>query len=207
ATAAPSTIINPRMITIPPRQQIAMLGEQIHNLSFSDVRNGWIETQSTSSRVSGFFLDGDLDLTVLDGAVAGNQTSTGLYFTQASFGNAVFLGNSYKNLIDVINPNDENATLQFQLVNEFGQMQATAGRTLNPHGRLAEDLSHLFPGITPRGKGYVRLASNVGVVGYQSLDGANAIYALPAQRSSAATTLYSAHFGSGGAGGLKYFTD
>ena len=207
-TAAPSTIMNPRMITIPAGRQIALLGEEIHNLTLADVRDGWIEARSTSSQVSAFFLEGDVGLTALDGAVAGNQTSKELYFTQASLGNPVFLGNSYKNLIDVVNPNEESATLQFQLVNEFGQVQATAGRTLNPHGRLAQDLSDLFPGIaTPRRMGYVKFASNVGVVGYQSLDGVNAIYALPAQHSSAATKLYSAQFASGGIGGVQLFTD
>src|SRR5439155_9146612 len=86
-TAAPSTIMNPRMITIPAGQQIALLGEEIHNLSSSDVRDGWIEARSTSTQVSAFFLEGDVGLTALDGAVAGNQTSTELYFTQASLCN------------------------------------------------------------------------------------------------------------------------
>ena len=205
-TATPSTIINPRMITVPPGEQIAMLGEQIHGLTTSDTRNGWIRAQSTSSQVTGFFLDGDFDLKLLDGAVAGNRTATELYFTRASLGSGIFLGNTYKNLIDVVNPGPTTATVEFKFIDEFGATQGTATRTLNSRGRVAEDLATLFPSITqPRSKGYVKVTSNVGVVGYQSIDGGPTIYALPAQPTSTATKLYSAQFASGGLG--TYFTD
>jgi hypothetical protein len=196
------------MVTIGPGKQVAMLAEQILGLSFSDPRNGWIQAQSTSSQVSGFFLDGDLDQNLLDGAVAGNQTYTELYFTRAQLGSGIFLGNTYKNLIDVVNPNATSATLEFRLTDSNGAVQATVPRTLAPRGRIAEDLSTLFPGIAqPRLTGYVKLTSNVGVIGYQSIDGGVTVFALPAQPPSVATKLYSAQFASGGTGDIRFFTD
>src|SRR4029453_14802906 len=207
-TTTPGSIINPRMVTIGPGEQVAMLAEQLLGLSFGDPRNGWIQAQSSSSQVTGFFLDGDSDQNLLDGAVAGNQTYTELYFTRAQLGSGIFLGNTYKNLIDVINPNSTSATLEFRLTDSNGTVQAMASRTLAPRGRIAEDLSALFPGIAqPRMTGYVKLTSNVGVVGYQSIDGGVTVFALPAQPPSIATKLYSAQFASGGTGGIRFFTD
>ena len=206
--ASPEHIINPRMITIAPGHQIAMLGEQIHGLSLSDARNGWIQFESSSSQVTGFFLDGDLDQTLLDGAVAGSETATELYFTRASIGSGVLAANSYTNLIDVINPNSQTANLKFDYVDATGTASASADRSLNANGRLAEDFASLFPGVSqPNSEGYIKLTSDVGVVGYQLIDGQSTIFALPAQPPSTATKLYSAQFASGAAGGVLYFTD
>jgi hypothetical protein len=129
-----------------------------------------------------------------------------LYFTRASLGAGIFLGNTYKNLIDVVNPGATTANVEFKLIDEFGAQRGSATRTLNPRGRVAEDLSTLFPGIAqPRSKGYVKATSDAGIVGYQSIDGGPTIYALPAQPPATATKLYSAQFASGGNG--TYFTD
>ncbi len=205
---SPPNIINPRTINIPPGAQIAQLGEQIFGLSLSDPRNGWIQADSTSSEVTGFFLDGDVPQTLLAGAVAGSQTSTTLYFTRAQLSSASSPGNSYRNLIDVVNPTQTKATLAFRLIDEFGNLQATATRTLSPQGRMAEDLPSLFPAsIQPRANGYISLTSNVGVVGYQSIDSGSTIFALPALVSTSATTIYSAQFASGGNNGIQYFSD
>ncbi len=204
----PSNIINPRVITIPPGAQMAQLGEQIFGLSLTDPRSGWIQADSTSSEVTGFFLDGDVPQTLLAGAVAGNRTSTSLYFTRAQLSSASSPGNTYRNLIDVINPNQTNAQLVFKLIDEFGHVLSNATRTLAPNGRMAEDLPSLFPAATqPRANGYVSLTSNVGVIGYQSIDSGSTIFALPALPSTSATTLYSAQFASGGSNGNPYFTD
>lgn len=208
ATTNPSSIINPRMITIPPGEQTAMLGEQIHGLSLSDARNGWIQAESTSSQLSGFFLDGDVDLSLLDGAVAGSTTATEIYFTRTQLGTGLVASKTYKNLIDIINPNSSPAAIELKFIDERGSTSGTAARTIVARGRLAEDLSTLFPSLSqPNNKGYVKVTSDVGIIGYQLIDGGTTIYALPAQTSSTVTKLYSAQFASGGVGGFQYFTD
>jgi hypothetical protein len=199
----PSGILNPRMITIPAGSQIAMLAEQIHGLSPGDPRNGWIRAESSSSLVAGFFLEGDVNLDFLDGASAGDQTSTWLCFTRAIGG-----AGALRNRIQVVNPNAADAHLSFRLMNQDGRQQGAAvERTLHPRGRLSEDLSALFPGTDPNFTGYITLSSDVGVTGYESIAGSATVYSLPAQSTSAATILYSAQFASGPAGTTRYFTD
>ncbi len=207
--ANPATIINPRMITIPPGAQIAMLAEQIFGLSLGDPRNGWIQANSSSSQVAGFFLDGDVSQNFLDGAVADNRAYANFYFTQSRVGTTVTPGSTFSNLIDVVNPSTSVANLTFTLTDDSGNPQGTpAGRTLQPRGRLAEDLSSLFPGISkPRTTGYVAVTSSVPVVGYQAIDTGTTVYSLPAQLASSAAVLYSAQFASGKAGAVQYFTD
>ena len=202
--SAPSGILNPRMITIPPGRQIAMLGSQILGLSQHDTQNGWVMAASTSSQVSGFFLSGDLKENYLDGAFAGNATATRICFTRAHGTSATF-----RNVIDVINPNAAaTARLSFRLIRQDGQQQGTAvERELRPHGRLAEDVSALFPGTDAGFAGYVLLSSDVGVIGYETFEGSTTTYALPAQPPSTAIRLYSVQFASGPGGPVRYFTD
>jgi hypothetical protein len=206
--ASPAEIINPRMITIAPGAQVAMLAEQIHGLSLDNTRNGWIQVDSSSSQVSGFFLDGNVAQTVLDGAVAGQPAATTLFFTRAQYGSGIFAGVSYKNLIDVVNPGDTPAKLTLSLINEFGAIAGTAARTLPAHGRMAEELATVFPDAGSRiQQGYVKLTSDVGVIGYQSIESSRTVFALPAQRTPTATRLFSAQFASGRAGSIRYFSD
>ena len=194
--------INPRVVTLGPGQHRDMLGEQIHGLSLDEARSGWILARSGSSQVTGLFLEGDLDSKLLDGAVAGGQTHTEFYFTRSHGGSDA----SYRNTLEVINPGAAVAGLEFTLFDEFGTAVAVARRTLRPRGRLAEEITNLFasaPGLN----GYIRVTSDTGVVGYQSIRSGSAVFALPAQTVSSSTRLYSAHFASGAAGALQYFTD
>jgi hypothetical protein len=200
--ATPGDIINPRVITIAPSAQVAMLAEQIHGISLRDPRNGWIQADSTSSQVTGFFLDGDVSQTVLDGAVATDDPRKVLYFSR--------LGSTpgYRTLIDIANPADSRAQLTLTLYDTKANVLATASRTLNAHGRLAEELATLFPGVTQIGSGgYVKAASDTGVVGYQSVEGAGSISSLPGQAPPEVSRLYSAQFASGRAGTIRYFTE
>jgi len=199
----PPGILNPRMITIEPGSQIAMLADQIHGLSAGAPRNGWIQADISSSQVAGFFLEGDVNLTLLDGAPADGRTATWLCFTRAVAGSG-----SLRNLIRVVNPNATSARLSFRLTNRDGSPQGPVmERTLGPRGRLSEDLTQLFPGVGQDFAGYITLSSDVGVTGYESVAGSATVYSLPAQPASAATTLYSAQFASGPAGTTRYFTD
>jgi hypothetical protein len=206
--SSPANIINPRMITIPAGAQIALLAEQIHGLSLDDPRSGWIQARSSSSDVTGFFLDGDVSQNFLDGAVASNQVHKNLFFTQTQLGTSVTPGSSFTNLINVVNPSAGAANLTLTLMDDLGVAQDQATRRLDSNGRLAEDLPSLFPGIArPRTKGYVTVTSDAAVVGYQAIDTGSTVYSLPAQPASAASVFYSAQFASGKAGAAQYFTD
>jgi hypothetical protein len=207
-TSTPIEIINPRMITIPPGSQVAMLGSQIHGLSLDVPREGWVQAESTSSQVTGFFLDGDVDLNVLDGAVAGTDVQTSLFFTRASRAPGKFLGESHKKTLSIINPSLVQTRLEFELIAGSGEVLASAERILNARSRLAEEVTSLFPGAaSDPASAYIKLESNEGVIGYESIEGEAAVFALPAQPAGNATRLYSAQFASGPAGDIRYFTD
>ena len=200
--ATPNSIINPRVITIAPSAQVALLAEQIHGLSLQDPRNGWIQANSTSSQVTGFFLDGDISQTVLDGAVASDDPHKVLYFPR--------LGSTpgYRTLIDIVNPADSSARLTMTLQDAKANVLGTASATLNAHGRLAQELGALFPGVTQIStSGYVKVTSDTGVVGYEAIENASSISSLPGQPPSEASRLYSAQFASGRAGSIRYFTE
>jgi hypothetical protein len=175
-----------------------MLAEQIHGLSLDDVRNSWIQARSSSSQVTGLFLEGDIDSSALDGAVVGGQTYKEFYFTRIE-------DSSYRTTLEVINPGASNAALEFILFDESGVVRAIARRTLTPRGRLAEEIASLYPGAPA--PGYIRVTSDAGVVGYQSVRGGSAVFALPGQAPPTGTRLYSAQFASGGTGTFQYFTD
>ncbi len=200
--ATPSNIINPRVIAIAPSAQIAMLAEQIHGISLQDARNGWIQANSTSSQVTGFFLDGDVSQTLLDGAVASDNPQKVLYFTRLDS------DPGFRTLIDIVNPADSGAQLTLTLQDAKANVLETVSRTLNAHGRLAEELPTLFPGVTHIGTdGYVKVTGNTGIVGYLSIEGTGSLSSLPGQSPSEATRLYSAQFASGRAGAIRYYTE
>jgi hypothetical protein len=194
--------LNPRVVTLGPGQHLDLVDPQFQGLSLDEVRNGWIRARSSSSQVTGLFLEGDVDSSLLDGAVVGGETYTEFYFTRIQTG----LDTSYRNTLEVINPGTSIAALEFTLFDEFGMVRAVTRRTLSPRGRLAEEITSLFPSA-PGSDGYIRVTSNTGVVGYQSVRRGSTVFALPGQAVSTGTSLYSAQFASGGTGIFQYFTD
>jgi hypothetical protein len=153
--------------------------------------------------VTGLFLEGDADASLLDGALVGGQTLRDFYFTRIQSG---LEDSFYRTTLEVINPGATSAALEFTFFDEFGGVRAIARRTLSPRGRVAEEVASLFSSAPGPG-GYIRVTSDAGVVGYQSVRGGSAVYAVPGQAPSAGTRLYSAQFASGGTGAIQYFTD
>jgi hypothetical protein len=204
----PAEVVNPRMITIPPRSQMALLGEQIHGLAFEGrPRNGWIQAQSGSSEVTGFFVEGDFSESLLDGAVAEGKSDTWLCFTRVRG-----TTDSLTNRITIVNPNAVPAHVAVRLFSADGLQQGPEAEIELPaRGRLLQDLSGLFPGAGPGFTGYATVASDTGIIGYESFEGNSTAFSLPAQSMSTATTLYSAQFASGPPSGpsdpIRYFTD
>jgi hypothetical protein len=92
-------------------------------------------------------------------------------------------------------------------MDETGSVLKTAERRLNPRQRLSDELEAIFESV-PRTeqRSYVMLTSDVGVVGYQSVQSSSAVFALPGQSASTMMRVYSAQFVSGPAGTNRYFT-
>ncbi|MFH1573920.1 MAG: hypothetical protein ABIG68_08040 [Acidobacteriota bacterium] len=206
--AQPAGIVNPRVITIPPRAQIARLDSQILGLSVLDTRQGWMKVESGSSEVTGFSLEGDLDQTVLDGAVPSRRLSRDLYFTRVRQEVDPLRGTVARHSFDIINPNDTAAAISLRLIDPSGTVRATAERVLNPMGRVSEDLGNLFPQFAQQEfTGYIEVGGDRPLSGFQYTESDTGSLALSAQPGSPAVTLYSAQFASGRAGNTRYFTD
>jgi hypothetical protein len=205
--SSPEGLVNPKTITIPPAGQAALLAEQIFNLPFDQPRNGWVRAESNSSQVSGFFLEGDTSLTYLDGAVASTQPSTQLVFTRGGLDASIFGSAAYTNRIDIVNPTSVAAQVTLKLIGETG-IKGTATRSVPPLGRISEDLVSLFPSAEPAAsKSRVAASSNVGIFGYQSVEGNNSLFSLPAQPPSSVSEFVSAQFVTGLSGSTAYFTN
>jgi hypothetical protein len=200
---AATDLTNPRMITLAPGEQVAMLSDAIHGPAPSGTR-GWIRADSSSSEVSGYFVEGAADRTVLDGAAAASQSSTVLYFTRPVPADG---GATYANTIELVNPGSEAAGVDLEWFDDGGVRRAAATRKIDPRGRLGADAAALFDAPGAASSGYVRATSAAGLIGYQSLETSGAIAALAARPPSTASTLYSAQFASGRAAAVRYFTD
>ncbi len=204
----PPAAINPRVITLPPRAQIALLDSQILGIRTDERRSGWMMARSTSGEVTGFFLEGDLDQTYLDGSPADGPQASQLYFTRLQRLLDPASGLMPRDRLDVVNPGSTPAELHIGVIDSTGSVRATATRSLNSMGRLSVEFAELFPELATHPlAGYLSLSSDFPVTGVQYSHFDAGSTALPAQIVTSATRFYSAQFASGPAGGSRYFTD
>lgn len=200
----------PSTLTIGPRQQLAILGNQIFNMPQEERFDGWIQAESSTAEISSFFLMGDFAQTFLDGAVADDKAFKQLVFTRVVQG--AVSGRAASTELVVVNPGDQAARLQIRLFDEAGrQLGSTATREIRPRGRLAEGIASLFPNVTvPQSGAHVEIDSDTDVVGLEVIVYApDTIAVLPAQPPGQSTSLFSPHLASGGTGFLPspFFTE
>ncbi len=198
----PSTdVINPRMVTLPPRGQVALLTDQIHGAPPVD---GWIRGDSSSSEIAAFFLHSDEDPSRIAGTRAGSEGAAELYFGRIED----------QTRVTVVNPNGVAAKIELQLIDRWGATLATESFEIVPWGLLSEEARDLLPilsslqTIKESVSGYIRLTADRGVQGYQEIRIGGSSYMLPGQPRSEATTLYAAQavYGSPN-GGTAYFSE
>jgi hypothetical protein len=204
----PSVSVNPRMITLPPGRQVALTAEEIHGLGAGSPA-GWIRADSTSDRVSGYFLDGDrAGARLLDGAAAATTLSETLYFTRARPGGGVLGAPDARVVLELVNPGTAGAAVTLDWIDESGRTAASTEATVPAGGRLETELGTLFAEAPLLRPGYVRARSNHPLAGYHSFEAESAVGALSAQPAGEGTRLYAAQFVSGAASGLsRWFTD
>jgi hypothetical protein len=191
---------NPNSLELRAGSQLAQVGDQIIRPDAAGGnREGWVEAQSPSNAVSGFYLYGDNAQTYLDGTVASSRTARDLVFTRLQ---------RSATSIYLVNPAATSAAAQLQWIDSAGNVAASVSRTIPARGRLAASAAVLFPQITTAVlTGYLRVTSNVGLAGVEVLAGTGSVTVIPAQEPSTVATLYSPQFASGVTGGIRYFTD
>jgi hypothetical protein len=154
---------------------------------------GWIKLQSSETKIAGFFLVFDNELSTLDGADVSSATATSFIFPE--------LEEQGFNQIHIANPNSVPARMTFELYSSGGSLRTSAVvRTVNANGAVAEYFSDLFPGVTPAGSDYIRVTSDQGVVpfSYFGVTGHDAQGVNGQDATKGASVLYSPQYVVGG---------
>ncbi len=155
-------VTNPVQHIVSPGAQIAVLDSQLFGDEVVDQNMlGWINVDSTSDAVSGFTVVFNLSLTMMDGAPVTAVPLTQFVFPEIE-------GQGFTD-IHIANPDSSAAHITFQLVSPNGIILASAVRTLNPMGAMAEPLDSLFPFTPPDGANYIRVASDAAVTPFELL--------------------------------------
>jgi len=199
--------LSSRAVSLTPGSQVAETGEQIAGLPLAPDREGWIETRATSSQVAMFYLYGDINQTYLDGALAASKPGRDLIFSRIQVGPGTS-GRPAQTSLSLVNPANTPANVELTWFDSPRAAVSSITRTIPPRGRLSAPLTTLFPALAAsRDSGYIRATSDTNIAGVELVEMAGTVYMVSGQQPSPATTLYAAHFASGGLGGIQYFTD
>jgi hypothetical protein len=155
-------ITNPAAVSVAGAEQMAILDFQLYGSGLPEKSPvGWIKVDSTVSKVAGFFLSLDSDLSTMDGADVSSETLTSFVFPEIE--SAGFTQ------IHVASPGTEEAQVNFELYGSDGQVRNTATRKIKPNGAIAESAGDLFPGAALKSSDYIRASSNHEVVPFEYL--------------------------------------
>ena len=182
--------------------QYAKVVEEMFTLSDSfGSDHGWVDAESTSPDISGFFLIGHTAngvTTELDGADVSPQVTSHAIFPvlgkHPARGTDIFL----------VNPASNTATGSMKLQSGGGATQQTFRVSIPPHGVFEQS----FQSDAVSGNGYIEVEMSSGMVtGLEKFGIAKELACLTAQDANkASNVLYAPHFASGPAG-ARYFTD
>jgi Fungalysin metallopeptidase (M36) len=200
--------VSPRAAVLTAGAQLAQTGEQITGVPSAPDREGWIEARATSSSVAMFYLYGDINQNYLDGALASSRPGRDLVFSRIQVGSTTASGKAAQTSLFLVNPSNGPANIEIKWYDSAGAPASSVARTIPARGRLNAPLAGLFSFLPSfPDTGYIRATSDTNIAGVEVVEMADTVYMVPGQEPSAATTLYAAHFASGGLGGIQYFTD
>lgn len=186
-------ITNPMIVVLKPGEQFALLESELLGAPINGSgRGGYAKVESTSSKVSGFFMMFKPDLTSLDGAEFSADPQTMLIFEDPA---ANPPGN-----IQLINPAGVEGQVRFDLVRSDGTVRGSTTRHVLPYGALAAGLAdELYPGLVVATSDYLRIESNTPLVGFamSGREGADARIVKLKGGQSGATKLYCPRYVSG----------
>lgn len=163
---------------------------------------GWVEVESPSHNLSGFFLLGHIvgsDITEMDGADISHTSSAAGVLLPVLWKDA-----TRETELFVINPGTQAATGNLLVVNSNGTTAQTIPVSIPAHG-IYEDS---FPANTLTGDGYFWMQLTAGkAIGFEKFGNSQALACLNGQDATLLSNLlYAAHFASGNFG-IRYFTE
>jgi len=188
-----ANITNPSTMTLKAGEQLPIMDTQIFGaglLARGPVR--WMKAESNVSKLAGFFLMFNSDLSFQDGADVSPARLTSFIFPE--------IEDQGFTQINVTNPDAACSNLTFDLLTSEGKSRTQSKRTANPNGAIAEFFTDLFPGVSPVGSDYIRVTSTIGAVPFEYLGKSGKfVSGLNGQpTSSIGTTLYSPQYVVGG---------
>ncbi|MDA2933000.1 protein phosphatase 1 regulatory subunit 42, partial [Acidobacteria bacterium AH-259-D05] len=152
-------INNPVQITVPANQQLAQLTSEIFGAGVDPSAVGWFQVSSPVDGLTGFFLFLDNPLSIFDGADL-PVSAVKVVFNQ------IRIGSGYKTEINLINPGDDPADLQLQLI-VSDDPAVTQTMMLLEKGVVRLDVATFFEVSEVAPEAYVSVTSDVEVAGFQ----------------------------------------
>lgn len=184
-------ITNPADRSVAPGAQISALGQELLGNVFADEYTAsWVEIESSVREITAGAAVFDSSLALLEFTPITEATTTRFFLSDVE----------EQSRINLANPNDQPATVTFELRASYGAALASASLSLEPKAALAESVASLFADVPLEAGSYIMAVADVGVVALE-LD-ANAardvagISALDADAGAA--TLYAPHYAAGG---------
>ena len=194
---------NPQVKLLGGFRQLALTGRELFPADPTAPLEGWVELNSPSDHLTGFFMT--LGPDQADGAQAARSTSNKLCFSRIHQGPEGFLGQEAVTSLYLVNPNNEAVPVYLYLYRDDGSQPNYSGwsRVIAPNGLLSGTISELF-GVSSINGGYVvaDVASSDqslgGITGFEvvELPKAKTRFALPAADSVFLAEGYSAQISS-----------
>ena len=140
-------------------------------------------------RVQSFFMIQDTSLRKLDGVGGEFKDSGQLYFP------IIRQGSEADTVLFVFNPHIEDSSeVAFQLFNQSGELIQEASLAISSNGFMMRTLKDLFEGLGVVQNGYVRVTSDVSLMGFEFLAEPDHFSALAAQTVEIGERLFVPHF-------------
>ncbi len=148
-----TNITNPAIRILGPGEQLPVLDTELFGLNLPAGTPGWIRVDSTVSKVSGFFLNFDQSLTMVDSALGCFQPLGGAVLPE--------INDPGFTTIAAVNSGSSAANASFMLLRSDGTSLGSVVRTIPPRGVLIADAhADLFPGIKPDASTYIRSSAS-----------------------------------------------
>jgi hypothetical protein len=189
-----ANVTNPVTRSLKPGQQMPVIDVQLFGAGIAAGGPvGWIEVDSSTSKLTGFFMSFDSRLTLLDGA----EISSTLLRSSV----LPVIADSDYTRVQLANPGADPAEVRLDLMKVDGSIRGSAQQTIQPLGTFTADLfDDIFKGTDSEPSDYLKVTSSTGLLSYEILGKTSKdIAMLSGQDSGAgASQLYSPQYVVGG---------
>ncbi len=187
-------IVNPVIRELNPGEQMPVIDIQLFgNAIMAANPLGWIEVESSTVKLAGFFMGFDSQLSLLDGSEIASTLLNSFVLPE--------IADQDFTKILVSNPNPQDASMRFYLITAEGSLKATSDKTIRANATLTADLlDEIFPGVNVAASDHVRVSSTKGLLAYETLGKTSKDIAILAGQDTrgSATQLYSPQYVVGG---------